>query len=204
MNAKVSQAEFARMHTVSRQAVNDLVSRGIIQLDENGKLDPISALEEIQKKTNPAKSKIVGVSVLKNEDPADNKINREDEAILSYHEARTQRERFEAKIVELTYHEKKGILVNVTQLESELMQMVGAFRSELLSRDDKLKDALDTLYGIEIDLTLLNEHTYAALSQLARYDASGQGAAAPIEGEHSAAGEDEHAGMGASLPEDVG
>jgi hypothetical protein len=174
------------MHTVSRQAVHDLVSRGIIPLDENGKIDPILALEEIQKKTNPAKSKIVGSSDTKSERAADNKSDREDEAVLSYHEARTQRERFEAKIIELTYLEKKGVLVNVTQLESELMQMVGAFKSELLSRDDKLKDALDALYGINTDLAILNEHTHAALSQLARYDASGQGTAAPLDGDDSA------------------
>jgi hypothetical protein len=95
-------------------------------------------------------------------------------------------ERVDRELKQLLVNEKKGVLVNVTQLESELMQMVGAFKSELLSRDDKLKDALDALYGINTDLAILNEHTHAALSQLARYDASGQGTAAPLDGDDSA------------------
>jgi|SRR5450830_1642801 len=79
-------------------------------------------------------------------------------------------ERVERELKEMMVAEKKGLLINVSQLEPELMQMVGAFRSELLSRDDKLKSEIDALYGINIDLNLLNDHTNAALSQLARYD----------------------------------
>lgn len=79
-------------------------------------------------------------------------------------------ERVDRELKLLTVAEKKGLLVNVSQLEQELMQMVGAFRSELLARDDKLKSELDALYGIEVDLSVLNDHTYTALSQLARYD----------------------------------
>jgi len=109
-------------------------------------------------------------------------------------------ERVDRELKQLLVNEKKGVLVNVVQLEPELMQMVGAFRSEMLSRDDKLKDELDALYGIDTDLTLLNDHTYAALSQLARYDASSQGTDAPVDGHYRAAGEDEHAGMGTRLP----
>ena len=75
----------------------------------------------------------------------------------------------ELKIFNLA--EKKGALINVAQLEPELMQMVGAFKSELLNRDDKLKAALDAAYGIKIDVHILNDHTHAALSHLARYDA---------------------------------
>src|SRR5471032_140708 len=75
----------------------------------------------------------------------------------------------ELKIFNLA--EKKGALINVAQLEPELMQMVGAFKSELLNRDDKLKAALDAAYGIKIDVHIMNDHTHAALSHLARYDA---------------------------------
>ena len=79
-------------------------------------------------------------------------------------------ERVDRELKELQLAEKRGMLINVQQLEPVLMQMVSAFRSELLARDDKLKAALDSFYGIDIDLRLLSEHTGAALSQLARYD----------------------------------
>jgi hypothetical protein len=80
-------------------------------------------------------------------------------------------ERVDRELKLYTLAEKKKSLVNVEQLEAELQQMVGAFKVELLGRDDKLKAELDTAHGIDVDVGLLNEHTYAALSHLARYDA---------------------------------
>lgn len=113
-------------------------------------------------------------------------------------------ERVDRELKELLVAEKKGVLVNVEQLEPELMNMVGAFRAELLARDDKLKADLDALYGIELDLNLLNEHTHAALAQLARYEPGSVGDDAPTSAPAHAAGTDEHAGVGASASRDVG
>jgi predicted transcriptional regulator len=79
-------------------------------------------------------------------------------------------ERVDREMKIYTLAEKKGTLINVAQLEPELMQMVGAFKSELISRDDKLRAVLEAEYGIKVDVQLLNDHTYAALSHLARYD----------------------------------
>jgi hypothetical protein len=84
-------------------------------------------------------------------------------------------ERVDRELKQLTVAEKKGLLINVSQLEPELVNMVGAFRTELLARDDKLKADLDALHSIDVDLAILNEHTNAALSQLARYDAGSKG-----------------------------
>lgn len=101
-------------------------------------------------------------------------------------------ERVDRDLKMLTLAEKRGQLVNVAQLEPALTQMVGAFRSELLARDDKLKAELDSLYGIDLDISLLNEHTRTALGQLSRYDAGGAGAAASSAGNPAAAGADIH------------
>ena len=84
-------------------------------------------------------------------------------------------ERVDRELKQFTLAEKKSQLINVAQLEPELTQMIGAFRSELISRDDKLKTALDALYGIDIDVQVLNDHTFAALNHLARYERSGEG-----------------------------
>ncbi len=105
-------------------------------------------------------------------------------------------ERVDRELKLLLVAEKKGVLINVEQLEPELMNMVGAFRAELLARDDKLKADLDALYGIELDLNLLNEHTHAALAQLARYEPGSDGACAPIGSPAHTARADEHAGVG--------
>lgn len=100
--------------------------------------------------------------------------------------------------------EKKGQVVNLAQLEPELSQMFGAFKTELTSRDDKLKAAVDALYGIDLDLALLEEHTRAALSQLARYDPERESAAASAGVADGPGAEDEHDGVGSATPAHVG
>jgi hypothetical protein len=75
--------------------------------------------------------------------------------------------------------------------------MVVAFRTELLARDDKLKAEIDAVYGIDVDLAFLQEHTRNALAQLARYDARRCGVAAPAGAGGGAAGGDDDDGLGA-------
>lgn len=79
-------------------------------------------------------------------------------------------ERVDRELKEMMLAEKRGTLINVTHLEPELTNMVAAFRSELLARDDKLAADLSALYGVKVDVTILNEYSYAALSQFGRYN----------------------------------
>lgn len=79
-------------------------------------------------------------------------------------------ERVDRELKELQVAEKRGTLINVDQLEPELMNMVGAFRAELEARDDKLAADISTLYNIQVDVTIFNEYTNAALAQFCRYD----------------------------------
>jgi hypothetical protein len=81
-------------------------------------------------------------------------------------------EQVDRELKMLTLSEKKGQLVNVAQLEPELQRQYVAFKAELEARDDKLKEELDLLYGIDIDLELISSHTRNALSHLSRHDPS--------------------------------
>jgi hypothetical protein len=113
---------------------------------------------------------------------------------------RAMTEQVDRELKQLNLAEKKGQLVNLGQLEPELARMFVAFRTELLSRDDKLKSEIDALYGVDLDLAIINEHTRNALAQLARFDPSGQSSAAPVGDDGDAAGSDGHDGMGAQAP----
>lgn len=73
----------------------------------------------------------------------------------------------ELKLYQLA--EKKQMLVNVDVFMTELEPIFQAMRQEMLSRDDKLKLELDTLYGINADVTILNEYTNNTLNHLSRY-----------------------------------
>lgn len=113
---------------------------------------------------------------------------------------RVLNERVDRELKQLQLAEKRGQLVNVTQLEPELTQMFVAFRTELLARDDKLKADLDALHGINVDLQLLNDYTHDALQQLARYDPEHAGADPSAGGADEAAGADDDDGMGEGAP----
>lgn len=91
---------------------------------------------------------------------------------------RVKTERVSRELMLLQLHEKRGSLIHVEQLRPMYAQMIGAFKTELIARDDKLKGELDALYGVTVDIELLNGHTRSALEQLARYDPSDPGAAA--------------------------
>jgi hypothetical protein len=113
-------------------------------------------------------------------------------------------EQVDRELKQLTLAEKKGQLVNVAQLEPELVRMVVAFRTELLARDDKLKAEIDAVYGIDVDIAFLQEHTRNALAQLARYDAGSAGVAGPARASGAAAGGHDDDGLGPGAPSDVG
>ena len=113
-------------------------------------------------------------------------------------------ERVDRELKLLQVAEKRGLLINVEQLEPELMNMVSAFRTELLARDDKLAAELATLYGIDIDVSVITAHTYAALEQLARYDPGGRGVAGQAGGDSPSAGTTDDDGVGKALPGALG
>ena len=115
---------------------------------------------------------------------------------------RVMTERVDRELKQLTVAEKMGVLINVQQLEPELMNMVGSFRAELLARDDKLKTELDALYGIDLDVNLLNEHTHAALEQLGRFNVRDSSAIESSGGDIIAAGKDDNHGMVTALSGD--
>lgn len=109
-------------------------------------------------------------------------------------------ERVDRELKSLLLAEKRGLLVNVDQLEPELTQMVIAFRTEVLSLADKIKADLDVLHGIDVDLQLLNDLIHECLDQLARYDPERAGTAAPAAGQGGAAAADDDDGVGQGTP----
>lgn len=114
---------------------------------------------------------------------------------------RVLNERADRELKELTLAEKKSQLVNVAKLEPELMQMVVAFRTDVLALPDRLKDEIDALYGIDVDLQLLTDPIYEVLEQLARYDPEHPRARAPAGVQGGASGAHVDDGLGASVSE---
>lgn len=111
-------------------------------------------------------------------------------------------EQVDRELKQLTLAEKKGQLVNVAQLEAGLSRQYAAFRIELEGRDDKLKEEIDELYGIDVDRDLIAAHTRDALAHLAGHDGGGGStvAPAPPDGEADAGDDDDGMGGGPPVP----
>lgn len=105
-------------------------------------------------------------------------------------------ERVDRELKTLQLAEKKKQLVNVDQLMDVLENVVVAFRQELLARDDKLKMELDTLYGTDIDVTILNDYTYNALNHLSGYLAGYRSRHGETGADHAAPEENGDDGVG--------
>lgn len=160
MTKKLTQQEVAEHLDLDQSAVSRLLQKLDLNLQT-------SALAEIRKKY---------ISHLRS--MAAGHVTPDGESLVA---ERVMTERVDRELKMLTLLEKRGQLVNVQQLEHELSQMIVAFRVDLLSRDDKLKSELDTLYGIDIDIGILNDHTRASLEQLSRYAAGSDSPAAEID-----------------------
>ena len=111
-------------------------------------------------------------------------------------------ERVDRELKTLQLAEKKKELVNVDQLMDVLENVVVAFRQELIARDDKLKMELDTLYGTDIDVSILNDYTNNALAHLSGYLAGYRSSHGEAVSDHVAAEEDRNNGVGGVVPGD--
>ena len=109
-------------------------------------------------------------------------------------------ERVDRELKTLQLAEKKKQLVNVDQLMDVLENVVVAFRQELLARDDKLKMELDTLYGTDIDVTILNDYTHNALNHLSGYLAGYRSRHGETGADYAAPEENGDDGVGGVVP----
>ena len=86
---------------------------------------------------------------------------------LVYERAMTERIDREIKVLQLG--KLQGALVPLDEVQPALDRMLASFKSELKAFDAKLRNKLKALYGVDVDIRILNEHTDSALTKLANY-----------------------------------
>ncbi len=123
VRARANQSQLARMLGVSRQAINELIKRGVLELGADGLLDVELAKVAL---ANRVRASAKTAAALAGEPAADagtaqativaheaNPIPAETMAATSYHVARTLREANEAKIAGLKLRRMAGELCEV-------------------------------------------------------------------------------------------
>ncbi len=105
--------------------------------------------------------------------------------------ARERLERIKGDREELAYAQDIRELVPAALVGARLEQVVLSIRTGVLTGNPKLKTEIDTLYDIDLDIELLNEHSRSILRQLAGLGRESGAGDSSGSGEVRAAGEDQ-------------
>jgi len=126
--ALVSQAEYARLRGVSRQAVHKDIRSGKIPTVD-GKIDPVAADMALALAADPAK---IHASAHGMPETAQRMIPAEDGAVvLSYWEAKAKKESYQAEIARLDCERRRGELVEAGQVKKDAFRFGRQVRDRL-------------------------------------------------------------------------
>ena len=103
--SRISQSELARELGVSRQAVHDLVHRGVLALGADGMLDPTEARQAILAAVRPSAPTVAGAS-------AEAAGAEDGLPFARYHLAKAEREVAEAAMAKLRADQLAGNLID--------------------------------------------------------------------------------------------
>ena len=143
---KLTESGLAReLGGVSRQAVHELVKRGILSKDKDGLIDvemaKIALLNRVRPsgKTTTSLTEAAATEAATPTTPAEPDENAE---ITSYHIAKTLREAAEAQIARLKLAEMRGELIRVDAVKTALAHSYSATRDALLQIPARLAPLL--------------------------------------------------------------
>lgn len=144
MSDRVRQAELARRLGVSRQAVGDLVARGILAVGEDGLIDEAEARAAIAANVHPT-GKTAAALPKDTPPPPPEQPTPPAETSISYHDAKTLREYTEAQRAALKLRQEMGDLAPRADVERLLRLAILDAREYLRGEPPRLAVLLDGL-----------------------------------------------------------
>lgn len=153
---KVSQADLARLLNVTRQSINELVGRGILKPDQDGRLDleasRAAILDNLHPKSKAAQA--IAPAVVAPDPAAAGPAPAPTPAPMSYNTAKTLREVSEAAMAQLKLQELRGELVKVADVRTAMAAKVAALREAAMQIPSRLAPVL----AAETDQAKVYEH----------------------------------------------
>jgi hypothetical protein len=119
---------------VSRQAVHELVKRGILSKDNDGKIDVEMAKIALIDRVHPSSKTLDAITPTNTTAaaaPPQPTTEGESTEITSYHVAKTLREAAEAQIARLKLAEMQGKYLEKTEVDSAIFEIARAMRDGL-------------------------------------------------------------------------
>jgi len=165
---KLTESGLARLLGVSRQAIHDLVKRGILTKDGAGLIDVSQAEQALMNTVHPS-SKTAAALQTKTDriEPTKEKQPEEVEA-TSYHVAKTLREAAEAQIARLKLAEMRGEVIRVDAMKTQLATVFSTIRETLLQAPSRLAPMMAAESNAAVIQTLLETEIHKALDGLSQ------------------------------------
>jgi hypothetical protein len=172
---RVNQATLARMLEVSRQAIGDLVTRGVLTVDDAGLIDVEAAREAIANSVRPSSKTAQALGTTPSApagpitDAADiKKPTDENTAVTSYHVAKTLNEAALAGINQHKLRELRGELIAVKAVETALAGALSGMREHMLQIAPRLAPLLAAETDVFRVSQMLEEEINHALQHMAK------------------------------------
>ena len=162
--AKARKAQLARDLGVSRQAIGDLVKRGVLSEDKDGLIDIELARHALRDRVRPSAKT---AQALANPPPtttgaAGSEGVNDANAVTSYHVAKTLNEAAQARMNQLRLKEMQGELIRLDAVETVWSSCMASVREHLLQVRARLAPLLAAENDpYKIDQLLDVEHSQA-------------------------------------------
>lgn len=163
--AKARKAELARLLGVSRQAIGDLVKRGVLSEDKDGLIDIELARVALANRVHPSSKTAQAIAAgapAATPASAITAANDENQQITSYHVAKTLNETALARMNQLKLREMQGDLIRVDAVRSTLASAIASTREALLQIPARLSPVL----APETDAVKVHDLLHAELVQV--------------------------------------
>lgn len=135
---RVKQAELARLLGVSRQAIGELVKRGVFERATDGLIDVEMARHALANRVRPSAKTAAALAAAAVPSTATASTNETDATTTSYHVAKTLREVAEARLAQLKLSELKGELVRAADVRTAWAKRAAGLREALLQMPARL------------------------------------------------------------------
>lgn len=150
---RVKASALARLLSVSRQSVHELIERGIVERGADGLVDVAQARAAIANHVRPSSKTSQALAV------AASPIAQ---TVDTYHTAKARREAAEGSIAELRLAELRGLLVRADKVRAEQARIAAAIREAFL----QLPARLSLVIAAESDAAKVHDLLDAELRQV--------------------------------------
>ena len=136
----LTQAELARELGVTRQSINELVSRGILTLTDKGRMLLSEAKAALEERMTQPNAKTLITIAKEREAEADNQLDAAEATQTSFHAARALRETYEAKLKRLKFEQESGVSIELTEAKRIVFTAFRTLRDQILNVPARIKD----------------------------------------------------------------